>query len=182
MAGRDLPEPPQILMVELFAGIGTATFAAKSLDVPVTTIAIESDRDLRNVLSEKHDIENRDLSNDVRTAKGKGIYARAQEISSHLKAIIIVAGPLCVDVAKVNKQRVGFAGKRTNLATEAVRIADEVGSLAEDDAWPVILIMENVMQQDAKDRKHFEELMQTPTIGIHGGDWGWIHRSRLFWV
>ena len=173
---------PQILLVELFAGIGTATFAANRLGVPTLTMAVEKDRDLRNLLAKRHGVQKQDLTEDVRATKSKDIYGRARQIGNSLKAIIIVAGPPCVDVAKVNKQRAGFTGERTNLATEAIRIADEVGKLAEEDPWPVVLLMENVMQQDSIDRRQFENLMQTPTIGIHGGDWGWVHRSRLFWI
>ena len=38
------------------------------------------------------------------------------------------------------------------------------------------------MRQDTEDRKNFEHLMGVPTIGLHAADWGWMHRSRLFWL
>ena len=47
-------EDPTILLVELFAGIGTATFALKGLGVTTVTMATEVDKQLREFLQEVH--------------------------------------------------------------------------------------------------------------------------------
>ena len=184
------PRPPagdargqsHILLVELFAGIGTATVAIQQLGIPAVVAACEIDPELRAFLHNHHGIPEKNIWADIREVKGNQLYKLAKDCGQHLVAVIIVAGPPCTDVAKLNRNRVGFNGRNTSLAQEAKRIAEELGQKAVNETWAAMLLMENIMGQDARDRAKFEDMMGGPAVGVHAADWGWIQRSRLFWA
>ena len=104
--------------MELFAGIGTAAIAMRNLGVTATMAACETDASLRTYLGKEYGIQPTHLWADVREMTGKQVCDIARQCGRHLTAVITVAGPPCIDAAKLDGRRSGCHDMMKGLAVE----------------------------------------------------------------
>ena len=144
-----------MVLVELFAGLLTASFVAQDLNLPVTaTYFSETEAAALKVAS-------------VQFPEAKCLGA-VQEITkdtasdivaAHPGALFcIVGGPPCQDVSKLNPSRAGAEGSKSGLRAHFQRVYNLFTCLAPDSTFGLM----ECTQMSPKDRSYYDQVFGSP--------------------
>jgi hypothetical protein len=62
-----------------------------------------------------------------------------------------------------------------------VRLRDFLEAWAREHAIPFFFLLEEVGSMSVEHRRSFNDMLRCTPVAAFAGDWGWVHRSRIFW-
>ena len=179
-AGNTAPADDWVYLIQGCAGMGGARVAMDAAKIPTTGTNFEIDAALHQVLDQQ-DHQSRQLG-DIKSADASEVIRHIESYSIQPAAIFVTAGTPCSDVARINKNGVGITGSKSGIVDNWVSFLDDLEAQTAEAPWPVISITEMVADMAADDLAGYMNKFRTKAVLIHAADFGWVHRSRLYWV
>ena len=174
-----LSENENVLVIDLFAGLGGLTLALEKAGVHYKHLGIvEKDPECRRLLR--------------RTYPGAAFYSKVEnfgkkEIKELLKkvpeasGIVVGGGSPCQGLSRLSSRRQHLADERSQLFYEASRIFREVEEVAAEKKLWVLKLLENVIADSADIKEMSRELKMKPVM-VDAQYLSRARRPRLFWL
>ena len=174
------PWDAPILLISLFDGIGGALLALTALGMSFAAVAIECNEEASAVV--------RAAFRNVQTIKNAEDFqaeAMLQVIQSgRFSLVLVMGGSPCQQVSRLNPSRAGLRSAESLLFRHVPRVASEFSEVISDSGLsiPVLCILENVEYASADFAEEVARCMSGPPLVVHGGSFGYVRRSRCFWI
>ena len=174
-----LSENENVLVIDLFAGLGGLTLALEKAGVNYKHLGIvEKDPECRRLLR--------------RTYPGAAFYTKVEnfgkkEIRELLKkvpeasGIVVGGGSPCQGLSRLSSRRQHLDDERSKLFYEASRIFREVEEVAAEKKLWVLKLLENVIADSADIKEMSRELRMNPVM-VDAQYLSRARRPRLFWL
>eukprot|EP00438_Fugacium_kawagutii_P030337 Skav223220 [mRNA] locus=scaffold2231:82321:89075:+ [translate_table: standard] len=171
---------PQVILLSVFDGIGTAALALKQLiGAPAAFFAWEIDPECILVTKARHpDVRHR---GDFREDSPDKVVAAIRQVEGYGDMVIILtSAPPCPDFSQIRPEALGRLGPEGQKFTEFCKWAKELeGSLPNH---TFLYLVENVILQDKGETDFFSDALQCRPIIADAADFGIISRPRLWWT
>ena len=105
---------------------------------------------------------------------------RGQILRSGCTQVLLAGGPPCTPFSSLGHRR-GWDDPRSQPVLKFFELRDGLADLCAAHGLAFVWLMEEVASMDEQTRTHINGLAGHPPILVHAGDWGHVHRARLFW-
>ena len=174
----DLSEEENVLVIDLFAGIGGLTAALKKAGAHWKHLGVvEKDLDCRRLLRRAH--PGAEFFSQVETFGKKEIKTLLRKIQGATG--IISGGSPCQGLSRLSSKRQHLADERSALFYEASRIFRVVDEIAAEKNLWALKMLENVIADPGDIRAMSKELKMKPTM-VDAQYLSRARRPRLFWL
>ena len=162
-------------MIDLWSGLGGTLIALLALGIRCIALSAEMDINLHQALASA-------FPNLVMISKVEDI--SAEHFAAVIKrrdfsSILVGGGSPCQGNSSLNSSRQGMGDCRSNQPQLLHRL---VGDLRAMTKVPVLAFLENVASAPSEVVEAYSHWVGGAPIRISAHDWGWVHRSRLFWL
>ena len=99
---------------------------------------------------------------------------------SGCRQVLLAGGPPCTPFSSLGCKR-GFDDARSLPLVKFFELKDDMEKLCQEMKLSFKWMMEEVASMDQHMREAISKLAKHEPILIHAGEWGYVHRARLFW-
>eukprot|EP00971_Amphidinium_carterae_P184535 3663563-Amphidinium_carterae.1 len=163
-------------VVSLCDGIGCAFVALQSMGIQFEGISAEIDEELRTHVHRKW--PHISTWGDLTTLPTATVLQQFRQ--SRCNSLLLVAGAPCQPFSSLGKQH-GFNDPRSQPLTHFFRMRDELQHACGEHNIQFHWLLEEVATMKETTRQHITALAGVPPVLIQAADFGWVHRSRLYW-
>ena len=121
----------------------------------------------------------------IKNAEDFQAEAMSQVIQSgRFSMVLVMGGSPCQQVSRLNPSRAGLRSAESLLFRRVPRVASEFSEVISNSGLsiPVLCILENVEYASADFAGEVAKCMSGPPLVVHGGSFGYVRRSRCFWI